>query len=469
MCGVVGVINQPEASTLAYLGLYAQQHRGQESAGIVTLDDDKMRIHHAMGHVADIFSGPVLEKLKGRMAIGHVRYSTAGESSIKNCQPFTVNYAHGSLAVAHNGNIVNAKELRDSFEKEGAIFQSTMDTEVVMHLMAKSRKTDDLSRLKDILPQIKGAFSLLFLTPTHLFAARDPDGFRPLVIGKKGEGYVVASETCALDLLEAEFLREVDPGEIVVFDDEGGMESHRFALASHKKSHCIFEYVYFARPDSNIFGRDVYEIRKGFGRMLAKENPIEADVVVPVPDSGVPAAIGYAQESGIPFELGLVRNHYVGRTFIEPEQKIRHFGVKVKLNPIADVFKGKRVILVDDSIVRGTTSQKIIRMVRNAGAKEVHLRISSPPTKWPCFYGIDTPSRQELISARKSTDEIRQFIQADSLHYLSVEALYWFEKKEKQGEWFCDACFTGNYPVASSDINRLMREEGGSLVTGVAS
>jgi amidophosphoribosyltransferase len=395
-----------------------------------------------------------------------VRYSTAGESSIKNCQPFTVNYAHGALAVAHNGNIVNAKDLRDTFEKEGAIFQSTMDTEVVMHLMAKSRQTTDVERLKEILPRLQGAFSLVFLTPDSMIAARDPDGFRPLVIGAKGEGYVVASETCALDLLEAKFVREVEPGEIVTFD-KTGVNSFRFADGHRKRNHCIFEYVYFARPDSNVFGRDVYEIRKGFGRMLAKETPVEADVVVPVPDSGVPAAIGYSRESGIPFELGLVRNHYVGRTFIEPEQKIRHFGVKVKLNPIPDVLKDKRVVLVDDSIVRGTTSQKIIRMVRNAGAKEVHLRISSPPTNWPCFYGIDTPSRRELISAQKSVDEIRDFIQADSLSYLSVDALYWFEKQKNQ-EWFCDACFTGNYPVGKDTIRAAIDKEAGGLGVSVA-
>lgn len=461
MCGVIGIFNQPQASTLAYLGLYAQQHRGQESAGIVTWDESRMRIHHGMGQVADVFDQTTLERLAGQNAIGHVRYSTAGESSVKNCQPFTITYSHGALAVAHNGNLVNANELRSEFEKEGAIFQSTMDTEVVMHLLAKSKKETDVERLLEVLPQIHGAFSLLFLTPKAVIAARDPDGFRPLVIGKKDEGFVVASETCALDLMEAKFLREVEPGELVVFD-QNGMTSHRFHEKAGKKHHCIFEYVYFARPDSNIFGRDVYEIRKGFGQQLAKENPVEADVIVPVPDSGVPAAIGYAQESGIPFELGLIRNHYVGRTFIEPEQKIRHFGVKIKLNPVEQILKNKKVILVDDSIVRGTTSQKIIKMVRQAGAKEVHLRISSPPTKWPCFYGLDTPTRRELISAEKSVEEIREFIQADSLSYLSVDALYWFDKQKKT-EWFCDACFTGNYPVGSKSIDKMMEKEKGSL------
>lgn len=458
MCGIIGIYGDPEASTLAYLGLYAQQHRGQESAGITSLLGDKMFMHHAMGLVSDIFNHEVLSQLPGQNAIGHVRYSTAGGSSIKNCQPFSVQYAHGSLAVAHNGNLVNAQSLKKQFESEGAIFQTTTDTEVFVHLLARSRKTTDIDRLKECLPQVYGAYSILFLTPKSMVAARDPSGLRPLVIGKRKNSYVVASETCALNLLEAEFVREVEPGEIVEFTEEG-LVSHRFTASTEPKHHCIFEYIYFARPDSQVFGQDVYQVRKDFGRALAKENPVDADVVIPVPDSGVPASIGYAQASGIPFEMALVRNHYVGRTFIEPEQSIRHFGVKIKLNPIKDLIQGRRVILVDDSIVRGTTSQKIIKMVREAGAKEVHMRISSPPTVWPCFYGIDTPRRTELISANKSVDEIRDFIQADTLSYLSIESLFAFQKTQAPQKDFCDACFTGNYQVGKKWVDEALKEK----------
>jgi len=458
MCGIIGIFGHPEASTLAYLGLYAEQHRGQESAGITSYDGRKMSSYHSMGLVADIFTHDVLSRLPGENAIGHVRYSTAGESSIKNCQPFTVQYANGNLAVAHNGNLVNAHVLRREFEKQGAIFQSTTDTEVFVHLLAKSRQKTDIERLKECLPQVYGAYSILFLTSEAMIAARDPSGLRPLVLGKKGDAFVVASETCALNLLEAQFVREIEPGEIVVIDNTG-VTSHRFADINHPKHHCVFEYIYFARPDSEIFGRSVYEVRKGFGEVLAKEAPVEADVVVPVPDSGVPAAIGYAQASGIPFELGLVRNHYVGRTFIEPEQSIRHFGVKIKLNPVKEILENKRVVLVDDSIVRGTTSQKIIKMVRDAGAKSVHMRISSPPTKWPCFYGIDTPRRTELISAHQSIEEVRQFIKADSLSYLSVDSLYWFQKQKNRTEGFCDACFTGNYQVGKTWVEQALQEK----------
>lgn len=461
MCGIVGIYNHPDSATLAYLALYAQQHRGQESAGIVTSDGEKIKIHHAMGHVADIFSEDVLQKLKGIHAAGHVRYSTHGESTIKNCQPFTVNYAHGALAVAHNGNIVNADSLRKKFEADGAIFQSNMDTEIIVHLIAKSKKATLKDKLAESLRKIEGAFSLVFLTDNCMVAARDPSGFRPLVLGQKDEGYVVASETCALDLVGAKYIREIAPGEIVIF--EGNSYTSSSYIKDEKPHHCIFEYVYFARPDSKVFSRDVYQIRKGFGRELAKQSSVAADMVVPVPDSGVPAAIGYSQESGIPYEMGLVRNHYVGRTFIEPQQNIRNFGVKVKLNPVMNLMDGKRLILVDDSIVRGTTSQKIIKMVRDAGAKEVHMRISSPPTQWPCFYGIDTPSRRELISAQKSVDEIRQFIQADSLEYLSVDSLYWFDKLN-QKEWFCDACFTGNYPVGRKEVAKAVYDETGELL-----
>jgi amidophosphoribosyltransferase len=456
MCGIIGIHNHPESATLAYLGLYAQQHRGQESAGVVTYKDDRFKIHSSMGQVSDIFTEEVLADLNGKSAIGHVRYSTHGESHIKNSQPFMVKYLHGTLAVAHNGNIVNADKIRKKLEQDGAIFQSNMDTEVIVHLLAKSKKKELVDRIKEVLAQLEGAFSLLFLTETKMVAARDKSGFRPLSIGKKENSYVVASETCALDLIGAKLERDVKPGEIVVIDDNG-LESHFYAN-NEKKNHCIFEYIYFARPDSRIFGRDVYEIRKGFGQQLAKNSKIKADMVVPVPDSGVPAAIGYAHESGIPFELGLVRNHYVGRTFIEPEQSIRHFGVKVKLNPVVNIMKDKVVILIDDSIVRGTTSRKIIKMVRDAGAKEVHMRVSSPPTKWSCFYGIDTPSRGELISANRTIEEIREFIQADSLEYLDVESLYWFDKQGPK-EWFCDACFTGTYPIGAEQIDQTIKAE----------
>lgn len=462
MCGIVGIYNHPEAAKLAYLGLYALQHRGQESAGIVTANGQKLVAHTQMGLVADIFTEEVLDRLPGSMAIGHVRYSTTGESVLRNCQPFTINYSRGSLSVAHNGNIVNAGRLRAEFEAHGAIFQSTIDTEVILHMLADSKKRDLVDRLVEILPQIKGAYSLVFLTESRLIAARDPYGFRPLVLGKKDDSFVVASETCALDLLEAKFIREIEPGEIVVFD-KSGMKSLK-PFGPQKRAHCIFEYVYFARPDSIAFNRNVYEIRKGFGQMLAKEAPVQADMIVPVPDSGVPAAIGYSEESGIPFQMALVRNHYVGRTFIEPEQAIRHFGVRVKLNAVKQMLEGKKVILIDDSIVRGTTSRKIVKIVRDAGAKEVHLRISAPPTTWPCFYGIDTPRREELIAAKQDVESIRKYVTADTLAYLSTQSLYWFEK-QKPGEWFCDACFTGNYPVGADEIRHTIRSETGTLLT----
>lgn len=444
MCGIVGIYNHPEASNLAYLGLYALQHRGQESAGIVSSDGKSLFVHREMGHVADIFNESVLQRLPGNSAIAHVRYSTTGESGLKNCQPISVDYSRGGLAVAHNGNLVNAQKIRAELEAHGSIFQSTMDTEIMIHLVAQSSKNSLVDRITDALKQVRGAYSLLFLTETRLIAVRDPFGWRPLVLGKKGDSWVVASETCALDLIEAEFVREIEPGEIVVIHPKG-MDSYKPFARPHKKAMCIFEFIYFARPDSHIFGRDVYDMRKGFGKQLAKEHPVKGDVVIPIPDSGLPAALGYAEESGIPFQLGLMRNHYVGRTFIEPKEAIRHFGVKIKLNPVRSVLKDKKVIVVDDSIVRGTTSKKIVKMVRDAGAKEVHLRISSPPTTGPCFYGIDTPHKEELIASQKSVEEIRKFVGADSLGYLSPKGLYWFEKNP--GEWFCDACFTGNYPV----------------------
>lgn len=459
MCGIVGIYNHPEASNLAYLCLYAMQHRGQESGGIVTSDGSAFHQHREMGLINDIFTKDVLAKLPGANAIGHVRYSTSGESSLKNAYPFVIKYAHGWLSVAHNGNLTNYKKLRKQLEKEGSIFQATVDSEVVMHLLAKGGEAPLEERLCEALKKIKGSYSFVFLYETGLIAARDPLGIRPLVIGElSGNGhksYVVVSETCALDLIGAKLVREVEPGEIVVFD--GGRERSIKPFPEKKKrAQCIFEYIYFARPDSNIFGRDVYSMRVGFGKMLAKEHPVKADVVVPVPDSGVPAAIGYSEESGIPFQMGLIRNHYIGRTFIEPKKEIRHFGVKIKLNAVRGVLEGKRVVCVDDSIVRGTTSMKIVKMLKDAGAKEVHMRISAPPTKWPCFYGIDTPTREELIASLKSIEDIRKFIGADSLGYLSHDALYFFNKINPQ-EWFCDACFTGDYPEELEDMPEVYK------------
>ncbi len=457
MCGIVGIFNHPEAAKLAYLGLYALQHRGQESAGIVSSDGKRLYSYRDMGHVAEVFHESVFEKIPGAAAIGHVRYSTTGGSEFKNAQPIAVDYSRGALAVAHNGNLVNSQKVSAELEAHGAIFQSTMDTELIIHLIAQSTKNSLLDRMTDALSQVRGAYSLVFLTETQMIAVRDPLGWRPLVIGQKGDSWVVASETCALDLLEATFVREVEPGEIVTFDKRGMHSVSPFPVP-RKKAMCIFEFIYFARPDSHIFGRDVYEMRKGFGQQLAREHPVAADVVIPVPDSGVQAALGYSEESGIPFQMGLIRNHYVGRTFIEPKESIRHFGVKIKLNPVRDVLKGKRVVVVDDSIVRGTTSRKIVKMIRDAGAKEVHVRISSPPTTDPCFYGIDTPTKEELIASHQGVDQICKFIGADSLGYLSTKGLYWFEKDP--GEWFCDACFTGKYPMPMQESGYKLRLAG---------
>ncbi len=465
MCGIVGIYNLPEASKLAYLCLYALQHRGQESCGIMTSDGSQIFSYKAMGLVSDCFTESTFQHLSGEHAIGHVRYSTSGTSDIKNAQPFVVNFSGGQLAIAHNGNLTNAAQLRARLENEGAIFQSAMDTEVIMHLIARSSKKALVDKIIDACSQVLGAYSLVFLTKDEVIAVRDPKGFRPLVIGKKEGGYIVASETCALDLVDAQFVSEIAPGEVIVFNKLGLMRSRlpagcmegipHEASSYGKRAYCIFEHIYFARPDSTLFGRDVYEMRKGFGRQLAKEHPVDADVVIPVPDSGVAAAIGFAEESGIPFQMGLIRNHYIGRTFIEPEQSIRHFGVKIKLNPIRELLKGKRVVVVDDSIVRGTTCMKIVNMIREkGGAKEIHMRISSPPIAWPCFYGIDTPTRKELIAAHKSVEEIRQFITADSLGYLSIQGLRWF-KMQNPDEEFCDACFTGNYTVDLPDTPEI--------------
>jgi amidophosphoribosyltransferase len=457
-CGVVAIHGHAEASKLAYLGLHALQHRGQESAGIAASDQGRMAIYKSMGLVADIFTAEVLARVPGSLAIGHTRYSTTGGSALLNAQPIMVECNKGKIALAHNGNLVNARELRRRLEAQGSIFQTTSDTEVLLHLIAQSREQSLPEAIADALRRIDGAFSLVVLTPEHVFAVRDPRGFRPLVMGRIGGGVgrpdtiVFASESCAFDLIGARYEREVKPGEMVVVSREG-VQSRYFAAALPPSS-CIFEHVYFSRPDSLIFGRPVQESREALGAQLAREAPVDADIVVPVPDSGVTAAMGYADESGIPFRFGLIRNHYVGRTFIEPEQSVRDFGVRLKLNPVRAVLEDKRVILIDDSIVRGTTSRKIVRMVRDAGAREVHMRISCPPTISPCFYGVDTPSKDQLIAANKSVEEIREYIGADSLAYLSMQGL-----KQACGEGektnYCTACYTGVYPTKLIDVEEI--------------
>jgi amidophosphoribosyltransferase len=446
MCGVFGIHGHDEAANIAYLGMHALQHRGQESAGLVSADDGKLRRHVAMGLVSDAFDRDALAKLPGRTAIGHIRYSTAGSSELRNAQPFVFEYAGGSLAIAHNGNLVNAAELRAELEAQGSIFQTSSDTEVIVHLMAKAKEPDILGRLNAALRRVRGAYSLVLLTnDEQMIGVRDPNGFRPLVIGRLKDAFVLSSETCSFDLIEAEFIREVDPGEIVVIS-QGGMTSHRIMAPVEKPSFCVFEHVYFARPDSLVNNKSVYRAREKMGMALAREAPVEGDVVIPVPDSGVPAAIGYSKESGIPFELGLIRSHYVGRTFIEPQDSIRHFGVRLKLSPVRSVVDGKRVIVVDDSLVRGTTSRKIVKMLRGVGAREVHLRISAPPTTHPCFYGINTPTRSELVAASHTVDEIARYVTCDSLAYLSHDGMMQ-AVGSATGEGFCSACFTGNYPV----------------------
>jgi amidophosphoribosyltransferase len=459
-CGVFAIYGHPEAANLTYLGLYALQHRGQESAGIATSDGRDIRIHKDMGHVADIFTPERIACLPGDLAIGHTRYSTAGDTVLLNAQPFLVACNKGQIAVAHNGNITNAGELRRELEREGSIFQASSDTEVILHLVARSRERTLAGALREALLQLEGAFSLVFLARDRVIVARDPHGFRPLAFGEMkangGKAYVFASETCAFDLINAQYINDVEPGEMVCIGPEG-MTRERFAPEG-PHAHCVFEHVYFSRPDSIVFGRPVEESRENLGRLLARESGVEADVVVPVPDSGVAAAIGYATESGIPFRQALIRNHYVGRTFIEPSQAIRDFGVKLKLNPVRHLLEGKRVILVDDSIVRGTTSRKIVRMVRNAGATEVHLRISCPPTVSPCFYGVDTPRESELIAANHSVEEIREFVEADSLAYLSLDALRRAVADDKNQ--FCYACYTRNYPTDLVHIEELVEAKG---------
>lgn len=451
-CGVFGIYGHVEAGNITYLGLHALQHRGQESAGIVTSDGEQLFAHRAMGLVQDAFSQEQLEKLPGRMAIGHVRYSTAGGSHIRNAQPFAVDYARGSLAVCHNGNLTNAEELRDELESKGSIFSSTSDTEVLVHLVARSSEASLEDRVLEALSRVRGAYSLLFMNEDTLIAVRDPRGVRPLCLGilpSKREAHVIASEPCSFDLIGAEYVRDVEPGEMLIID-AAGIRSRRLPETAQAAA-CVFEYVYFARPDSRVGGRTVYEVRRSLGEALAKEHPVDADVVVPVPDSGVPSAIGYAASRNVPFEMGLIRSHYVGRTFIEPQQSIRHFGVRLKLNPVESVLRGKRVVVIDDSIVRGTTSRKIIKMVRDAGAREVHLRISSPPTQWPCYYGIDTPTRRELIASSHSVDEIARYVTADTLGYLSLDGMLHAVAGSAEGKGtFCHACFSGQYPVEFS-------------------
>jgi amidophosphoribosyltransferase len=441
-CGVFGVYGHPEAANLAYLGLYALQHRGQESAGIVSSNGKSLISHRGMGHVADIFNGDILAKLEGTSAIGHNRYSTTGSTTIKNCQPLVVEYARGGIAVAHNGNLVNFAELREHLESNGSIFQSSSDSEVIIHLVAASHAPTVVERVIEALAQVRGAYSLAVLTENELIAVRDPHGFRPLVLGKLNDSMIIASETCALDLVRAEYIREIEPGEVLVINDDGMRSLRPFGPAPAKR--CIFEYVYFARPDSLLYGRNVYSVRKQQGRALARECPAKADIVVPVPDSGNAAALGYAEESGLPFEMALVRSHYIGRTFIEPRQSIRHFGVKIKFNPVSELLRDKRIVLIEDSLVRGTTLRKVIPMLRQAGAREVHMRIAAPPTTHSCFYGIDTPTREELLASSHSVEEIRRYITADSLGYLSWDGLYSFMEGR---EGFCDACFTGKYPL----------------------
>ena len=443
-CGVCGIYGHDAAAKLTYFGLYALQHRGQESAGIVASDGMHVTQHKGMGLVPEVFNEEIIKGLTGAMAIGHVRYSTTGASHIVNAQPFTVNHRGGTLAVAHNGNLVNTRSLRDELEQNGSIFQTTMDSEVLVHLIARNSHQELATAIEEALTKIQGAYSLLLMTQDQLVAIRDPGGFRPLCLGRLNNGaYIVASETCALDLIEAQYIRDVNPGEVLIID-KNGLQS-RYPWPPQRKSFCIFEHVYFARPDSDIFGINVYKSRKEMGKILASECKIEADFVMPFPDSGNYAAIGYSQASGIPLEMGMIRNHYVGRTFIQPTQSMRDFGVRVKLNPVRSFLEGKRVIIIEDSIIRGTTGRSRIRSLRKAGVKEVHLLVSCPPTRHPCYYGIDFSSRGELIAATKSVEEIREHLDLDTLYYLSLEGMV--KATGYDSESFCKACFDADYPV----------------------
>lgn len=456
-CGLFGIFGNPEANYMIYLGLYALQHRGEESCGIVTSDGKELFIHKDMGLVVDVFNEERLKALRGDRGIGHVRYSTTGSSLIKNAQPLFVDYLGASLAVAHNGNLTNSHRLKKEMEKSGSIFQTSCDSEVIVHLMARSKAKDVVERLVSALKRIEGAFSLVLLTEDHLIGVRDPNGFRPLCLGKKGDAFCLASETSAFDLIEAKFIREVEPGEIVVITKKG-LKSIRFAPTSKTSAYCIFEHIYFARPDSIIFGETVHLVRQKLGKALAKEHPVKADFVIPIPDSGTSAALGFSHASGIPLEWGVIRNHYVGRTFIQPQQHIRDLGVKVKFNILRDVVRGKRVVIVDDSIVRGTTSRIRVKNFRLAGAKEVHMRISCPPHRFPCFYGIDFPSREELIANKMPMKKIREFLGVDSLGYLSLKGM--LDSVKCPNEKYCVACFTGQYPVHFDEANKYILEKG---------
>ena len=448
-CGVFGVYGTPEAARLTCIGLHGLQHRGQEGAGIVSSDGHLLRSHKGLGLVGDVFASSEVERLIGDIAIGHVRYSTAGDNSIRNVQPLVVRYQQGQVAIAHNGNLCNAAGLRTELEMQGSIFATNSDTEVILHLIAASKQTTFINRLVDALYRLEGAYSLVLMTEEKMVAIRDPWGFRPLVLGQHGDSWVVASETCALDLVRANYVRELQPGEMVIIDSDGLQSLQPFQPRPRRA--CIFEHIYFARPDSTVFGMSVYQTRLEMGRALATEHSVDADVVIPVPDSGVAAALGYSEKSGIPYQMGLIRSHYVGRTFIEPSQSIRNFGVRLKLSPIKSVLNGKRVVVVDDSLVRGTTARKIVQLLREAGALEVHLRITAPPTTGSCYYGIDTPTRDELIAHRMTPDEICSHLKADSLGYLSLPALRRVQGDQKGG--FCEACFSGEYPVLPPDAD----------------
>ncbi len=465
-CGVFGVFGSTDAASLATLGLHALQHRGQEAAGIVSRDGERFNSHKGLGHVAANFSSEsVINALAGDSAIGHVRYSTTGETILRNVQPLFAEFESGGFAIAHNGNLTNAMTLRRQLIKRGCLFQSTSDTEVIVHLIATSLESSIPKRVIDALRQVKGAYSLVMLSTEAVIGVRDPAGVRPLVIGKLGDAYILASETCALDIIGADFLRDVEPGEVIIID-ETGLHSQK-PFPTHKQRLCIFEYIYFARPDSLMDGKGVYDARKRIGAELARERPVEADLIIPVPDSGVPAALGYAQASGIPFELGIIRNHYIGRTFIQPTDSIRNLGVKLKHSPNTEIIRGKRIILVDDSIVRGTTSRKIVDMMRHAGASEVHMRISSPPTVFPCFYGIDTPEREHLLAARMTETEMAEAIGCDSLAFISMDGLYRAigdEPRDTESPQYCDACFSGEYPLELTDHDHKLLSQPSVLV-----
>ncbi|HDP99927.1 MAG TPA: amidophosphoribosyltransferase [bacterium] len=457
-CAVVGVYNHPRSANLAYLGLYSLQHRGQESSGIVTNNNSKFYKHVSMGLVADVFSKKTdLEKLQGDSAVGHNRYSTTGSTKLVNAQPLVVSSKFGPLAISHNGNFVNAGSLHEQLENEGAIFQTTTDTEILLHLAARSKKTTLVEKLIDALNQIKGAFSIAILTRDKLIALRDPRGFRPLCFGKKDDGYIVASESCAFDIVDAEYVREIEPGEVMVFSSEG-VTSYYLDKKTEKR-YCIFEYIYFSRPDSRIFGEKVDKARRKLGKTLALQAPVEVDRIISVPDSSNTAALGYAQESGVRFEIGLIRNHYIGRTFIHPDQTMRDFNVRIKFNPVKGVLKNKRIVIVEDSIVRGTTLRHLVRMVRKAGASEIHVRVSSPPIRFPCYYGMDFPTKEELIASRMSVEEIRKYLDADSLHYLSIGGLLQSVPQENCG--YCTACFSGDYPIVPEKTQEKFHLENG--------